>query len=70
MTQRLVEKRKDFYMENIFVMKTGTDLANDIRQAVAKLLCTRCRLNYASWNLFTQYFNQAGCDDLNTAGQA
>ena len=62
-TKSLIDNRKVLYSQNVLVVETGVDLAGEIRRSVAKLLCTRCKLNYTYWNLFTKYFNHAGCDD-------
>ena len=62
-TKALIENREDLYSQNVLVVETGVDLAGEIRRSVAKLICTRCQLNYTFWNIFTKYFNHAGCDD-------
>ena len=62
-TEQLIERRKEFYRENIFIMTRGCDIALNIRKAVSKLLCTMCRMNYRNYNLYVKYFDIAGCDD-------
>ena len=62
-TKSLIDKRKDLYSQNVLVVETGVDLAGEIRRSVAKLICTRCQLNYTFWNIYAKYFNHAGCDD-------
>ena len=50
-------------MDKIFIRKTSSDLASDINEELAKILCSRCKLNYVSWDLYSQYFSHAGCDE-------
>ena len=61
--EEMVERRKEFFLENIFVMTPGRDLVCSIGEAINKILCIHCGLNYRHFNLFVKNFDTAGCDD-------
>ena len=62
-TEAMVQKRKDFYMDNIIVFRLQVTVVEDIRKAVSKLLCLRCRASYSSYGMPVKHFEQGGCDD-------
>ena len=65
--QGLIAKRKDMHKENIFVTTPGRDLMFSIRDAVAKILCINCSVNYVTYSLYVKHFSMGGCDDVQGA---
>ena len=62
-TEEMVNRRGDFYRENVFIMTAGQDLVLSIRRAIMKTLCNMCRLHYREYNLSVKYWDIGGCDD-------
>ena len=66
-TEEMVNRRGDFYRQNVFIMTAGQDLVLSIRRAIMKTLCIMCRLYYREYNLSVKYWDIGGCDDPNGA---
>ena len=62
-TDAMLKKREEFYEENVIVFKVGVNIVENIREAVSKLLCLRCRNNYSNYGTPVKCFGLGGCDD-------
>ena len=62
-TDAMLKKREEFYEENVIAFKVGRNIVEDIREAVSKLLCLRCRSNYSNYGTPVKCFELGGCDD-------
>ena len=61
--EAMLQKRKEFYEENVIVFKVGRNIVEHIREAVSKLLCLGCRGNYSRYGIHVEWFELGGCDD-------
>ena len=62
-TAMMVQRREEFHADRIITFKVGVDIVEDIRGAVAKLLCLRCGTEYDTFGTPVRCFEMGGCDD-------